>query len=155
MAIPKKSSSIKKTTPKKSSAAVYDNSPLRDKLKAEITAGDKGGKSGQWSARKAQMLAIAYKKAGGGYLTKKSEAQTHLDDWTDEKWKTSDGKPAIREGETARYLPKEAWDKLTDAEKKATESKKRAGSKAGKQFVPNTEPAKAARKLVAKRSKPS
>ena len=27
----------------------------------------KGGKAGQWSARKAQMLAKAYKAAGGGY----------------------------------------------------------------------------------------
>ena len=27
----------------------------------------KGGKPGQWSARKAQMMAKAYKKAGGGY----------------------------------------------------------------------------------------
>ena len=32
-----------------------------------IKAGGKGGKPGQWSARKAQMLAKAYKKAGGGY----------------------------------------------------------------------------------------
>ena len=33
----------------------------------KIKTGSKGGKSGQWSARKAQMLAVAYKKAGGGY----------------------------------------------------------------------------------------
>jgi len=32
-----------------------------------IKAGSKGGRAGQWSARKAQMLARAYKKAGGGY----------------------------------------------------------------------------------------
>ena len=32
-----------------------------------IKAGSKGGKAGQWSARKAQMLAKAYKAAGGGY----------------------------------------------------------------------------------------
>ena len=32
-----------------------------------IKAGSKGGGPGQWSARKAQMLASAYKKAGGGY----------------------------------------------------------------------------------------
>mgnify|MGYP003117418141 CR=1 FL=1 len=32
-----------------------------------IKAGSKGGKPGQWSARKAQMLAKAYKDAGGGY----------------------------------------------------------------------------------------
>ena len=32
-----------------------------------IKAGSKGGKPGQWSARKAQLLASRYKKAGGGY----------------------------------------------------------------------------------------
>ena len=32
-----------------------------------VKAGSKGGKAGQWSARKAQMVAKAYKKAGGGY----------------------------------------------------------------------------------------
>ena len=30
-------------------------------------SGGKGGKPGQWSARKAQMLAKAYKAKGGGY----------------------------------------------------------------------------------------
>ena len=30
-------------------------------------AGTRGGKAGQWSARKAQLLASEYKKAGGGY----------------------------------------------------------------------------------------
>ena len=33
----------------------------------KIKAGSKGGKAGQWSARKAQMLAKQYKAAGGGY----------------------------------------------------------------------------------------
>tara|TARA_R110000822_G_scaffold193960_1_gene332311 strand:+ start:317 stop:433 length:117 start_codon:yes stop_codon:yes gene_type:complete len=33
----------------------------------KIKAGSKGGAAGQWSARKAQMLAKAYKAAGGGY----------------------------------------------------------------------------------------
>jgi len=37
----------------------------------EIKAGSKGGKPGQWSARKAQMLAKKYKASGGGYKTKK------------------------------------------------------------------------------------
>ena len=40
---------------------------MRKQLFERIKQGTKGGKSGQWSARKAQMLAIAYKKAGGGY----------------------------------------------------------------------------------------
>ena len=37
------------------------------RIVAAVKAGSKGGKPGQWSARKAQMLAASYKKAGGGY----------------------------------------------------------------------------------------
>ena len=40
---------------------------LWDQVKAEITEGDKGGRPGQWSARKAQMAVQAYKQRGGGY----------------------------------------------------------------------------------------
>jgi len=40
---------------------------MRRALFQRIKAGDKGGKPGQWSARKAQMLAKAYKDKGGGY----------------------------------------------------------------------------------------
>ena len=125
----------------------YTDTALRDRLKEEIKAGEKGGKAGQWSARKAQLLAHEYEKEGGGYKdNKKTDAQKNLSEWTDEDWKTSDGKPADREGGTTRYLPKEAWDKLSDDEKKATNVKKVAGSKAGKQHVPNTEKARKAKK---------
>ena len=34
---------------------------------ARIKAGTKGGDPGEWSARKAQLLAVEYKKKGGGY----------------------------------------------------------------------------------------
>ena len=37
------------------------------RIKSAVKAGSKGGRPGQWSARKAQMLAAAYKRAGGGY----------------------------------------------------------------------------------------
>ena len=40
---------------------------MRKRQFQRIKAGSKGGKAGQWSARKAQMLAKAYKDAGGGY----------------------------------------------------------------------------------------
>jgi hypothetical protein len=45
----------------------YTKPALRKRLFYRIKAGSKGGRAGQWSARKAQMLARAYKKAGGGY----------------------------------------------------------------------------------------
>ena len=40
---------------------------MRKNIFNRIKAGGKGGSPGQWSARKAQMVASAYKKAGGGY----------------------------------------------------------------------------------------
>jgi len=48
-------------------AGNYTKPGMRKKLFNKIKAGSKGGKPGQWSARKAQMLASQYKKAGGGY----------------------------------------------------------------------------------------
>ena len=74
----------------------------------------------------------------------KAKSQKSLDKWTKEKWRTSDGKKAERAGGTTRYLPDAAWKKLTPAQKAATNRKKQAGSKAGKQFVANTPAAKKA-----------
>jgi hypothetical protein len=48
-------------------AGNYTKPGMRKSLFERIKAGGKGGSPGQWSARKAQMLAMQYKKAGGGY----------------------------------------------------------------------------------------
>ena len=48
-------------------AGNYTKPAMRKRQFQRIKAGGKGGAPGQWSARKAQMLASAYKKAGGGY----------------------------------------------------------------------------------------
>lgn len=119
----------------------YTKPKLRERIKRDVMAGNKGGKSGQWSARKAQIVAQRYEKAGGGYSGEKTEAQSSLSKWTGEKWRTSDRKPAIREGGTVRYLPDRAWNRLSSAEKAATNAKKRKESKRGKQFVKNTDAA--------------
>lgn len=55
----------KKSTVNK--AGNYTKPEMRKRLFRRILAGTKGGRAGQWSARKAQMLAKAYKAAGGGY----------------------------------------------------------------------------------------
>jgi len=55
----------KKSTVNK--AGNYTKPSMRKRLFNKIKAGSKGGRAGQWSARKAQMLAREYKKAGGGY----------------------------------------------------------------------------------------
>jgi hypothetical protein len=48
-------------------AGNYTKPGMRKKLFEEVKAGGKGGAPGQWSGRKAQMLALKYRKAGGGY----------------------------------------------------------------------------------------
>jgi hypothetical protein len=48
-------------------AGNYTKPTMRKGLFEKIKAGTKGGDSGEWSARKAQMLAVEYKKKGGGY----------------------------------------------------------------------------------------
>lgn len=63
----------------------------------------------------------------------KAKPQQSLDKWTEQKWRTSDGKPS--EGKK-RYLPDAAWNALSPAEKAATNKAKAKGNKQGKQFVP-------------------
>lgn len=57
----------KKTTSKVNEAGNYTKPTMRKRLFEKIKSGTKGGKAGQWSARKAQMLAKEYKDSGGGY----------------------------------------------------------------------------------------
>jgi hypothetical protein len=58
----------KKTTKSKvNEAGNYTKPGLRKTIFNRIKAGTKGGNAGEWSARKAQLLASEYKKAGGGY----------------------------------------------------------------------------------------
>ena len=104
---------------------------------------------GKWSARAAQLAVNYYKKAGGGYSGPK-KASNSLSKWTKQKRRTRDGKPAKRKGGTARYLPDRAWKSLSKSEAKATDAKKRRGSRKGKSNVPNTRKAKAAGKRARK-----
>jgi hypothetical protein len=127
-------------------AQSYTNPALRERLKNSILASGKGGKSGQWSARKAQMLAQRYEAAGGGYRGAKSKTQKSLSKWTKEEWGTKSGKPSTQGSEATgeRYLPKKALERLSSAEYAATTRKKRADLRAGKQF--SKQPKEAARK---------
>lgn len=113
-----------------SATAKKSDPALWEKVKEEVTAGDKGGKPGQWSARKAQMAVQEYKHEGGGYQGRKSE-DNHLVQWEEEDWGTKSGKPSGETGE--RYLPKEARESLTPAEYKRTTAKKRRDSRKGLQ----------------------
>jgi hypothetical protein len=107
----------KKTNPAKWEAAKTD-------AKAKM-----GGKH---SARAMQLATKLYKERGGGYAGAKS-GENKLSKWTKEEWGTKSGKKSSETGE--RYLPKAAIKSLSPAEYAATTRAKRAGKKAGKQFV--------------------
>jgi|TARA_R100000030_G_scaffold85026_2_gene68237 histone H3/H4 len=57
----------KKAKSRVNEAGNYTKPGLRKRIFQRILRGSKGAKAGKWSARKAQMLAKAYKAAGGGY----------------------------------------------------------------------------------------
>ena len=61
------------------------------------------------------------------------DPQQSLKDWGNQIWRTKSGKPSSKTGE--RYLPEKAIKALSPAEYAATTRAKRAGKKAGKQFV--------------------
>jgi len=63
--MPKAKAPAKKTKSRVNEAGNYTT--MRKRLFEKIKAGSKGGKPGQWSARKSQMLAKEYKAKGGGY----------------------------------------------------------------------------------------
>lgn len=122
------------------------------RIVASVKAGDKGGKPGQWSARKAQLASQRYQKSGGGYKGPKTEAQKSLSRWSKEDWGTKSGKPSTQGPEATgeRYLPKAAIQSLSAKEYAATTRAKREGMAKGKQFVP--QPRFAAKKTAKHRS---
>jgi hypothetical protein len=75
-------------------------------------------------------------------MSNKTKRQQSLTDWTNQKWRTSSGKPSNGK---RRYLPDAAWNALTPAEKRATNAAKAKGNRQGKQFV--AQPKKVAKKV--------
>jgi hypothetical protein len=120
---------------------------LWEKVKEEVTKGDKGGRAGQWSARKAQFAVQEYKKRGGGYEGER-RADNSLRQWTEEDWGTASGRKSTRTGE--RYLPKKVRDALSDEDYRRTTAKKRAATRKGRQF--SGQPAQIARTTAKYRS---
>lgn len=107
------------------------NPALWKRIVSRVKAGSKGGASGAWSGRKAQLAVSLYKKAGGTYEGPKRS--TSLSKWTRQNWRTKSGKPSSETGE--RYLPEKAIKSLSPAEYAATTRAKREGTAQGKQFV--------------------
>jgi hypothetical protein len=126
-----------------SGTAEKSDPKLWEKVKEDVTESDKGGRPGQWSARKAQLAVTEYKKEGGGYKGRKSP-DNHLRQWTEEEWGTKSGRKSEDTGE--RYLPKAARKRLSASDYKRTSDKKRADTRKGKQF--SAQPRDVARKTA-------
>ncbi len=107
------------------------NPLLWKKIVTSVKKSSKGGKPGQWSARKAQLSVKLYKDRGGGY-TGKMSSNNSLHKWTVQKWRTKSGKPSLVTGE--RYLPEKAINKLTKKEYSYTSRLKRLSIKKNKQY---------------------
>lgn len=113
----------------------YTNSDLRERIKNEVLSSNKGGKPGQWSARKAQILARRYKAAGGSYSGGLNKKAKSLKKWTHQEWQASDGGNSQSGRKSVKkYLPKKAWANLDKKEIQALDRSKRWAEKQGKQF---------------------
>jgi hypothetical protein len=151
--VPTRKKPAKKSPAKKfkiSSPETYTKPEIREKLKKQVLAGNKGGRPGQWSARKAQLVTHEYEAKGGGYKSSRNSAQKSLKAWGEEHWRTANGKRAIQGSKTHRYLPDAVWKELSPEERKATDRKKVAASRKGRQSVANTPSAAKARRRVAR-----
>lgn len=101
---------------------------------------------GRFSARAMQLAGKMYRDAGGGYCGSRTKAQKSMSKWTAEDWRTYTGEKACRKTKSGsircdRYLPAEAWKKLTKAQ--VAETRKRKVS-SRRQFVPNAPAARRA-----------
>jgi hypothetical protein len=104
---------------------IRTNPELWTRVKAEVMRSSKGGRPGQWSARKAQLSVKLYKDRGGKYHGAK-DPKNSLHQWTIQNWTTKSGLPSLLTGE--RYLPAKAIKHLTSAEYARTTRKKRQGT---------------------------
>ena len=99
--------------------AIKNNPELWEKIKKQITDGTKGGPSGKWSARKAQLAVKLYKEKGGGYIGSKPRSRDNsLKKWTDEKW------GYVCKEKHSRYLPEKVRSHLSRSTKRSENRKK-------------------------------
>ena len=80
-------------------------------------------------------MASEYKKRGGDYTTdKKDDSAKHLDKWTEEEWQTKEGSGSAKDenGLEHRYLPKKAWEQMSEKEKEETDAKKQVSAPTGR-----------------------
>ena len=105
-------------------------SHIVSQVKSESTGGTR---SGEWSARKAQIAVRRYKERGGRYIGSPSRSNK-LRKWSREHWRTKSGKPSHITGE--RYLPAKAIQSLSRKEYNSVTASKRRATREGRQYSP-------------------
>ncbi len=108
-----------KNRSKSKKIAIKSNPELWEKVKKQVTDDTKGGPSGKWSARKAQLAVKLYKEKGGGYIGSKPRSRDNsLKKWTDEKW------GYVGKEKHSRYLPEKVRSHLSKSSKRSESRKK-------------------------------
>ena len=105
-----------------SKSAQRTNPQLWSRIVAELKASNDGA----WNARLAQRAVKIYKDRGGRYVGPK-RADNSLAVWTAEDWSYVDG------DQSGRYLPRGVHSKLTPAERRQTNARKRRATSQGRQ----------------------
>jgi hypothetical protein len=106
----KKTAKQETVVPHGDKASNYTKPEARDSLKARIMASSNGGKPGEWTTRKAQLLAMAYKKIGGGYVSKSKSKHSKLSSLSTSKLGNQINRDASRGKKTRHYSPAKTWN---------------------------------------------
>jgi hypothetical protein len=95
---------------------LYTRPELREQIQEELFAGDRGGPPGEWSAQKAQLLALEYERRGGGYRTEgQGPGARNLDHWTEQAWQVRERATRTeKRGDPGRFSQAD-WDRMGDA----------------------------------------
>lgn len=102
--------------------AEKSNPKLWARLKTSVQKSSKGGPSGKWSARKAQLLVHKYKSQGGKFKSKKNSKCNSLSKWSRERWDYVSSRS--RRTKSGRYLPEIIRKHLTPKEKRSENRRK-------------------------------
>jgi hypothetical protein len=105
-------------TAKAATTAERTDPALWERVKRKWLRGEKGGLPGVWNARKAMLAVGEYKRRGGGYIGPRRPGNS-LKKWEREDWGYVNGDPS------GRYLPAEVRRRLTPAEARAENARKR------------------------------
>lgn len=127
---------IPRSISKKDKSAVRKNPDLWKSVVAQVKSGSRGGKKGQWSARKAQLAVHIYKKHGGSYIGPKHRDNS-LVRWTEQDWGYLDpADPLKKRSKRGRYLPLAVKEAMSEKQKVHSNARKREASRRGKQYAP-------------------